>query len=270
MKKLVLFTFLLSLFFGCTPDNNVQPAPLIVYNGDVILRSQADVDAFGTQGYTVINGFLNIGDRWSDDHTPVPSDIVDLTPLNSLEQIAAHIEVQSNPQLTSLSGLENIHTVAGLVISQNENLASLEGLEGLTSISGTIFYSGQTFFNGGAIALFENPALTSIEALGNITPQTLASISINTSGLTSLAGLETIVEVSSLYVVNNDALTSLASLEGLTTVNSTVFITRNDQLTDYCVLQTPLGTNPNLTIYNVLDNQFNPTQQNIISGNCSQ
>lgn len=270
MKKLLLVIFLISLGIGCTPDTITQPAPLIVYNGNVILRTQADVDAFGTQGYTVINGFLNIGDRWSDTHIPVPSDITDLSPLNGLTQIASQLEVQSNPQLTSLQGLENLEVVAGLVLSDNENLTSLTGLEGLKSISGHTFYTGQVFYNGGLIFVFNNPSLASVEALGNITPQTLSQVTINNSGLSSLAGLENIVEVSKLYIVNNDVLTSLEALEGLININSTVFITGNDTLTNYCILQNPIGNNPNLEVYNVLDNQFNPTQQNIISGNCSQ
>jgi hypothetical protein len=146
----------------------------------------------------------------------------------------------------------------------------LAGLDNLRSISGNVIFSGQSILNGGVISLFNNPALTSVEALSSINPQTLFLMEINGTGLTSLNGLENIVEVSQLTIVNNDNLTSLGDLEGLTAVDDTVFISGNETLTNYCILQQPLQNNPLLTVYNVLDNQFNPTQQNIIDGNCSE
>ncbi|MBC8755042.1 hypothetical protein H2O64_10190 [Kordia sp. YSTF-M3] len=270
MKKILLFTMLLSILVSCTSDNNVQPAPILVFQGDLILRSQADVVAYGAQGYNVINGYLNIGDRSSDDQPIIPSDITDLSPLSSIIQVTKQIEIQSNPLLTSLSGLENLASVAGIVINSNDNMTSLNGLEGITTITDAPFPTGQVQLSGGVIAIFDNPSLASMEALGNITPQTLQQVSINDNGVTSLDGLESITSISSLGIVNNDALTSLDALQGLVTIESAIYIAGNDNLTNYCILQAPLQSNTSLSIFNVLNNQFNPTQQNIIDGNCSQ
>ncbi|EDP95905.1 hypothetical protein U8527_12305 [Kordia algicida OT-1] len=273
MKKILSFTliaFTILSLFNCTTDNEVQPLPLVVYNGNLTLKTQAEVDAYGAQGYNVINGYLNIGDRLTDFSTPEPSDITDLSPLRSIIQVTKQVEIQSNPMLTSLAGLENLQAVSGLIVNDNENLTSLNGLEGLRTITGNSIGIGQVIINGGVISLFKNPSLASIEALGNINPQSIRQISINNSSLTSLAGLENIVHISNLNVINNDALTSLNALEGLTTLDTSVFIRGNDNLTNYCILQSALQNNTTLLGFNVLENQFNPTQQHIIDGNCSQ
>ncbi|WP_420573488.1 hypothetical protein [Kordia sp.] len=271
MKKIVYsFIWSLILFGSCTSDNDVQPLPLIVHQGNIILKSQADVDAIGAQGYNVIDGFLSIGDRASDDHTPVPSDITDLTPLQTIINVTQQIEIQNNPMLTSLDGLSSLSVVAGFIMNNNENITSLEGLDRLKTISGNSFVIGQVVLNGGVISLFNNPSLTSIEAFGSISLQSLHLVTINNSGLTSLAGLETIVGISNLNIVDNPNLTSLAALERLSALEDGLFVSGNTMLTNYCSLQTALVDNPELPVFNVLDNQFNPTLQNIIDGNCSE
>jgi hypothetical protein len=117
MKNSCILLLLSICFFSCTSDNDVQPLPILVYQGNLVLKTQADVDAIGTQGYNVINGALSIGDRFSDTSTPVPSDITDLSPLATLTQVTRQIEIQNNPLLTSLDGLSNLTIVAGLVIN---------------------------------------------------------------------------------------------------------------------------------------------------------
>lgn len=63
MKKIVSFTLIvitISSLSNCTTDNEVQPVPLVIYNGNLTLKTQAEVDAYGLQGYNVINGYLRI------------------------------------------------------------------------------------------------------------------------------------------------------------------------------------------------------------------
>ena len=271
MKKIFLVTILSFVTFGCSVDNSdVQTLPVIVFNENLILRTQADVDAFGAQRYDVINGYLNIGDRWTENHIPVPSDITDLSPLHTIISVTRQVEIQSNPLLTSLEGLSSLSVASGLVINDNENLTSLDGLTNFKAIDGNSFLSRQTIYSGGVISLLNNLSLTSIEALNNINPQVISRVSINNTGLSTLEGLEKITSVASLNVINNDNLISLEALEGLASINNTVFIFGNDLLSNYCILQTPLQNNSVLAIYNVSENQFNPTQQNIIDGDCSQ
>ncbi|WP_298516189.1 hypothetical protein [uncultured Kordia sp.] len=271
MKKIFLLSIVTSILFSCaTDDLDQQILPVIVFNGNIILKTQADVDAVGAQGYNVINGYLNIGDRSTETNVPEPSDITDLSPLSSITSVVRQVEIQSNPMLTSLDGLSNLAVASGLIINDNENLTSLDGLTNLKRIESNQILTGQSIFSGGVISLLDNPALTSIEALNSITPQVISRVSIKNTGLASLQGLENISSVATLLVIDNDNLASLAALQGLSTIGNTVFIFRNDILTDYCILQTPLQNNSQLMIYNVSENQFNPTQQNIIDGDCSE
>lgn len=270
MKKIVLILPLFLLIFGCSADDSIRTAPAIVFNGNLVLKTQAEVDAIGTQGYNVISGTLVIGDFFTGTNTPVPSDIVDLTPLSTITSVGRQIEIQSNPLLTSLDGLSNVRVASGLIIRDNQNLTSLDGLTNFTTVDFNPILTGQTFFSGGAIALIDNPALTSIEALSTINPQDIHEVTIKNTGLASLEGLENLTEITRLQIIDNDNLTSLTALEGLTSVENTVFIFGNGSLSDYCTLQAPLQNNLDLTIYNVFDNQFNPTFQNIIDGDCFQ
>ena len=272
MKKIFLLTIVSSILFSCATDDNIdrQILPVIVFNGNITLKTQAEVDAIGAQGYNVINGYLNIGDRSTETNVPVPSDITDLSPLSSIVSVTRQVEIQSNPMLTSLDGLSNLSVVSGLIINDNENLTSLDGLTNLKGIDSNQILTGQSIFSGGVISLLDNPSLTSIEALNSITPQIISRVSINNTGLSSLQGLENITGIATLLIIDNDNLASLAALQGLSAVGNTVFIFRNDILSDYCILQTPLQNNTDLMIYNVSENQFNPTQQNIIDGDCSE
>lgn len=272
MKKISLFLILSSFVFGCVTDDEIDPEvlPVNIFQGNLILRTQADVNAFGAQGYDVINGALYIGDPSTEMNVPVPSDITDLSPLHTIINVTRQLEIQSNPLLTSLNGLSSLSVVSGLIVNDNENLTSLDGLTRLKSIESNQILTGQSLFIGGVISLLNNPSLTSIEGLSTILPQVVSRISVNNSGLTSLKGLENITNVGTLQIINNDNLTTLAALEGLLGIDTTVFIFNNDMLTNYCILQTPLQNNPELSIYNVSENQFNPTLQNIIDGDCSQ
>ncbi len=270
MKKIVLLSILTSFLMSCDTDDTIRTLPVIVYQGNLILKTQADVNAFGAQGYNVIDGALYIGDPSTEANTPVPSDITDLSPLHTITSVVRQLEIQSNPLLTSLQGLSNITVVSGLVVNANENLTSLDGLTNLSIIEGNSILTGQAVFTGGVISLLDNPSLTSVEGLSSINPQVLSRVSINNTGLTSLTGLENITNVATLQIINNDNLTSLAALQGLSGIDTTVFIFGNAILTDYCILQTPLQNNAEISIYNVSENQFNPTLQNIIDGDCSE
>ncbi|MEM6686845.1 MAG: hypothetical protein AAF617_13760 [Bacteroidota bacterium] len=268
MKKIFLLVILASFIVGCSADDSIRNPPSIVFPGNLVLRTQADVNAVGAQGYNVIAGALFIGDVANSNNTPTPSDITDLSPLSTITSVGRQIQIQSNPQLTSLDGLSNLAVVSGLIISDNEALTSLDGISNLSGIDRNTILTGQTFVSGGMISITDNPALTSIESLSSINKQVIAEVTVRNSSLTSLAGLENLTRIGRLNIVNNETLTSLDALESLVEIGSTVLIFRNNALTNYCSLQPSLQNNTNLLIYNVYDNQFNPTQQQIIDGNC--
>ena len=84
-------------------------------DSDIELKSQADVDAFNC---TTVNGRLTING----------SDITDLSPLSSLQEISDDLVIADNSLLTSLSGLENLTSIGGnLVVVFNQYFLHWKG-----------------------------------------------------------------------------------------------------------------------------------------------
>src|SRR5690606_20841846 len=107
-----------------------------VYNGTINLRSQEDVNAFGSEDYTHISGTLNIG-KFLDGEL---SDIHDLSPLTSLEYIGKNLIVGLNPELTILNELDNLtHNSSMIFISSNKQLRSIQILKNVPGHYLTLF-----------------------------------------------------------------------------------------------------------------------------------
>lgn len=98
-----------------------------VYNGNVFLNTQAEVDSFGTLGYQEITDNLIIGtSRYSKDST----DILSLNALYPLTKVKS-LEIRNNPYLTSFQGLELIDSLQVLTLSNNASIKDFHGFEGL-------------------------------------------------------------------------------------------------------------------------------------------
>lgn len=94
---------------------------------------------------------------------------------------------------------------------------------------------------------------------------------INISGNDALVSLnmQSITDCNVISINNNDSLVSLQSLENLLS-NTSMIITNNDNLNSLCAVQN-LFTNGNYVeeFVSITGNQFNPSIQNIIDGDCS-
>ncbi len=133
--------------------------------------------------------------------------------------------------MTNIEGLSNLVYLEGLFLEENTQLNSLRGLENITSLNG-----GLNFYD---------TWVTDVEALNNIT---------------SLGNLE---------LNRNDQLKNLNGLSNVTSVKGRIRIVYHEQLSDFCSLK-PLMDAGFSGEYLVNDNTFNPTQQDIIEGNCKQ
>lgn len=138
------------------------------YSGTVYLQTQAMVDDFGKSGFRTINGDLIIGPRGYVCNTPNfpqncqdPTDIHSLSPLRRTTNISGKLEVFDMPELQSLEGLGNIHSIGGyLLIRNNSNLDDVTALQGIENVGGVDIYLSkkvpiigflpeQTFIKGG-------------------------------------------------------------------------------------------------------------------------
>ena len=74
----------------------------VIFNGNVSLKSQEEVEEFGAEGYTHVTGILAINGEYQ---------ISKLNSLNSLKSVGS-LELRGNYNITDLSGLENLTTIS--------------------------------------------------------------------------------------------------------------------------------------------------------------
>ena len=194
-----------------------------IYHGDVVLSTQAAIDAFST--YTIIDGHLKIGNETSD---APPSDIFNLEALATIQQVTGNLEIQRT-QIKQLKGLTNLTHIGGsLTILKNAELQSFSGLENLSHIDG-------------ALAVGNSPKLANITALKGL-KQVLRILfwRVAISSLEVFSNLEDNQYLSNLHLEDCDELTTLNGLEKITVLSSdtttNILLYGNDKLTDISAL----------------------------------
>lgn len=236
-----------------------------IYNGDVVLSSQQEVDDFGAFEHQVINGSLTIADGQ-------PSDITSLSALSTIKIVIKDLNIYNSQNLVNLQGLNNIETADRLNILYS-SLTSLEGLEGLVSTR--------------VITLSNNNSLESISSLENLSELNQLFVHDNLL-ITTLVGLEQITAIDYIWIYNNDGLLNLNGLDNVVSViqNASfpaIFIglrptdtpshnipSPNPNLSDFCALQNLLvnGNGVAAEIF-IANNAYNPSVSDIIAGNCN-
>jgi hypothetical protein len=183
-----------------------------VFNGNISLTSQQEINEFGQFDYTRINGNLSISES---DTTNSP--ITDLSPLSSINRIDGYLSIGNNDNLQNLDGLENLRTVEYISIYDHEELTSLSALSGLINVE--------------ALKIYRNSSLTSFESLENMTANIEWLLIEENSNLTSLTGLQNATITQNFYVEANHSLTNLSGITLSESINW-VQIIDNDGLVD--------------------------------------
>jgi len=215
MKRILPFLITITLSFNGFAQ---------VYNGDLTLSTQAEVNSFN---YTEVTGQLTISEASSGE-------ITNLNGLNTLTTIGDGLSIESNNALTNLNGLENITSIIGdydslgqgigLKISNNSNLTTINAFSNLTLMEGNIHIEN-------------NPMLVSLIGLDGITEVNGSIRILDNANLNTLSGLQNIVTVTGvgffqfgIRIEDNDALVDLTGLDGLTTLNGNLEVYGNDSL----------------------------------------
>jgi hypothetical protein len=171
----------------------------------LFITTQSQIDSFQINypGCTEIEGDVIIE----------YADIDNLNGLSVLTSVGGLLKIAHCNLLTSLTGLDNISIVGGLIISNINLLTNLSGLNNLDSIQG-------------GLQIDQNESLSSLSALENLT--SVGSVSImNNDALTSLSGLDKLTLIGNLGIINNNALTSLSGLDNVTSVEGSLAIRGN-------------------------------------------
>lgn len=170
----------------------------------------------------------------------VGANVTDISGLSQLESIASALEIV-NTGLINLQGLENIqHSNLMLIISGNEHLQNFTGLENITGLQ-LVYFQQNPSLNSlsglenvqsiQSLVLTENTILNDITALSNVTAIEGIDISYNES-LTSLNGLEGIISAEVVTIGHNPILESLEGLENIIAVNGVFACNDNPLLSD--------------------------------------
>lgn len=228
--KLSLFVIVILciLLNSCSSDERSE-----VYEGDVFLHTQADVDDFGKRGYKQIAGTLTIQSLG----IVTSESIADLTPLSTLESVDGELIILYCENLSSLNGLQNIktiglrlsishlwalstleglanlHDVGSVEIEINSALVSLKGLENISVVSShfvlydnTLLAEVPEFHNltqiPGDFRIIRNPKLTAIAGFGKL-ERVDGDMQLFANGLTTLDGLENLATIGKGLIVGD-------------------------------------------------------------------
>lgn len=267
-KKLMNRTIAILIAFLCFGCNNELVEESLeatcdggTFVGYVSLLSQQEVNDFAAMCYSKIDGGLNIG-YWLNSE----NDITDLSGLSTITEIyTSNYEVEfghwgllsvSAGNLTSLDGLQNIRSVGWLRLIGNNGLTDFTGLNSLEAIA-----APRT-----RLFIWSNPNLESFNGLEN---------------LKTIGDQDGFSEIS---IHGNHSLQNIDALSGLNEVYGDLDFGRlcgdvatwycyNMNLNDYCGLQNLFtnGIYGNFQTSSGPDgNNFTPTIQDIIDGNCAQ
>lgn len=217
-------------------------------NGTLTVDSTPVTSLMGLQNVTNISETLNIKE----------TEITSLMGLESLLDIGGDLIVETNLELISLTGSSSLINVGGnMNIRYNDALLTTQGLSSLTSIEGEVRIWGND----------ELQDLNGFESLGTIGSLCWILENPNLENIDGLSGLSS--TGSFFQIIRNDGLVNLDGLANLVSVNGFLNIIDNTLLADFCGLQ-PILTNSGVdNTLSISGNAFNPSEQDIIDGNCS-
>jgi len=277
---LVLSFTLLTLLSCNADDDNDKPQDCNnvlgeEYIGDIILKTQTDVDDFNLC-VSKIRGFLVIdGSDITTDH------IVDLSPLTSkIDTITRSLLIANLKLLKNIEGLNTIKVIGqSIIIENNDGLESIEGFPPtLVKIETDNLFGNSTSYNwpkeniskyrgiliqnnpklkslkglhnvinvgnsyyGGGIRISNNDALINMEGLNSLAET--HSFSVDFNGLVeSLKGLDNFKRAagSGLSIISNEMLKSFDGMDNLEGLGS-LYVVNNPNLLEIEALSGVLG-----------------------------
>ena len=214
-----------------------------VFEGDVTLSTQEQVNIFGANNYQTIKGSLTI-EGTVTDLKPL-KDLVfvnyelnikgttalkNFDGLQNLKFVGRHLvidnntslenflgitnlgelpilEVIRNPKIKNLKGFDSLYKIGTLGIGLNDNLENLIGLESLLLI-----------YNN--LAIDSNPKIFNLQGLNSLSIIRGSTYIGENPSLTNLNGLENMVDLDYLYLNNNESLLHIDALKTLNTFNA--------------------------------------------------
>lgn len=236
-----------------------------------------------------LNNLQSVGGNFEIENNPLLNDI---SSLSNLTFIGGDMQIFGSGSFTSLSGLSNLNTVGGNINIRNTILSNLNGLDNLNTINGyrieisnnqsllSLEGLGNNISFGSTtasipttwITLENNNSLQEIDALENISSfYSPPMIEIwNNSSLTNLDGLVSLSSSIAIHINGNINLTNLDGLINLVSIlgNGNLEVVNNTSLYDLCGITALIQNNGIEGNYIISGNTYNPSEQDILDGNC--
>jgi hypothetical protein len=183
----------------------------------------------GLESLAAVGGTFDVYESWDD------VGLENLEALGALQRVGGKLFFESLFRVQNLHGLERLESVGELLVMNAPNLTTLDGVQQLHS--------------AGGVSLYSDPMLADITALRGLTGALNGALAVGGTGLTSLAGLEGITIVyGDFNVSGNSALTDLSGLSGLTSVNGNFYLADDFALTSLAPLSALTFVNQQFTV----------------------
>ncbi|WP_170284045.1 hypothetical protein [Flagellimonas olearia] len=217
-----------------------EEVPVVVFDGDLELASQAEVDEVGEKGYTVITGSLSIITR-----TSLPSDITNLDGLKQVTEVGESLHIQRS-RIANLDALSNLKTIGGsLSIISNSILEEIDFLNEMTEIKSDVVISsnGVSSVSGfkkvtsvnGDLSLTSLVDLETMDGFGSLVAikgslQIQSVLGTNMSGFNSLNTVDGDLEIKTTLMNDMDGFNSLKTIGGSLTLLANISLDNVDGL----------------------------------------
>jgi len=234
----------------------------LIFDGDLNIESQEELDLIFSKNISKINGNLTIMHAVNTESNVgslealqtlkgVSGDFVignagllkSLKGLEALEKVGGDVILLSNDEMTDLKGLSRLKTIGkNLVIRSNTGLLSLEGLSNLRVIGNNFQVQKNNRLEslkgltskmdiGGSIVINANPKIKNLEGLEGLKTISKDLRLSNNNQLTSLKGLDNLIAIKgTLEIDNNNHLTIFNGLHSLKNIEGNLSIGFNNQL----------------------------------------
>lgn len=220
-----------------------------------------------------LNNLTSVGKNFQIDNNVA---LLNVDALSSLTSIGSQLTFSSDDNLTDISGLSNLTSLGGFSID-NTPIASISCLHNITTLTGSLSLMGISSLEGlnnittiGEDLDLQHNSFTTLNALSNLTSIGGTFLLHNNNSLINFDGLTNLTSIGiNLWVQSNTALADVDGLSSLASVGNQLHFDGNTSLTSFCGLNTLIIDNNFSNTYSVTGNAYNPTQQDIIDGNCS-
>ncbi|GAB5401501.1 MAG: hypothetical protein Aureis2KO_30860 [Aureisphaera sp.] len=257
----------------------IEDAPeLTNLNGLQGLQGVGSVHTSRLDKLTTLDGIENLARVEHSFNINDNGQLLDIAALSNTI-IDGNLSIQKNFALPDFNGLENVSVGGILTLAENKALTSIQGFENNTSLGGLRIllhpllhsFGGLKFIESieGDFIIDNNYALEHLSFIPHLDyvgqnftikdNENLISVSFPT--LTSVDN--------NLSILRNTKLTQVNGMGSLTHVGRNFFITDNTELTNFCPFTNLIMNEGIQEGYEVDGNGYNPTEADIIAGDCS-